>query len=345
MIKIIYPNDKSYLDELALTEISLTGASSYSVEHMAKKAYTILIKLYDLRPFEANIIKQDMLSIGGEVAVHKLAISCKVDLCDAVIIGTVLQIEKLTAKMMYQTPRICKFSELITKKLNSINKSTKQKQNNMQNVQVVNIVGRSSKYFDDCINEVQIKKSTTIDNMNEKLANHVSKNRIALNLASKNWLKYIDKNVLDKLEYIRIEDSSLNQLVSYIENVGFIKNLYEVRPEAKLTIMIAETERNNRAKNLDFIAKHSNLGVRYIYELPYNETVANIYIPNASNINSSSIICATAIAGTSDNVVLSQVNIIAQTALALLTSLSNNISYVRTVKPNIVSKTIQSISL
>lgn len=74
----------------------------YSVKTMAQKTITRVIRLKSVRATMANILKQEMLSLGGDAAVHKDAISCKVEKTDVLLIGTLKQLRQLVSKLRVQ---------------------------------------------------------------------------------------------------------------------------------------------------------------------------------------------------------------------------------------------------
>ncbi len=74
----------------------------YSVKTMAQKTVTKVIRLKSVRATMANILKQEMLSLGGDAAVHKDAVSCKVDKTDVLLIGTLKQLRQLVSKLRVQ---------------------------------------------------------------------------------------------------------------------------------------------------------------------------------------------------------------------------------------------------
>ena len=82
--------------------IAGVGADAYSVRLMSKKALhrTLLAEGIDNRA--ANILKQDMLSLGGEVAVSRAVGGLKKGSSSALIMGTLLQLEKLSDKICVQ---------------------------------------------------------------------------------------------------------------------------------------------------------------------------------------------------------------------------------------------------
>ncbi|MBI5238432.1 MAG: dihydropteroate synthase, partial [Deltaproteobacteria bacterium] len=66
---------------------------------MAPKQFHYNLKVNGLTPAQANIIKQEILSCGGEAAVSKDAASCSVPSTDAVISGTARQFARLIEKL------------------------------------------------------------------------------------------------------------------------------------------------------------------------------------------------------------------------------------------------------
>lgn len=82
------------------------GVQQEGIELMKDKAVHKLILLKDVRNAVCNIIKQDMLSIGGEVAVNKGCINCTIKRSDAVIMGTIHQIKLLVTKLKTQVSEI-----------------------------------------------------------------------------------------------------------------------------------------------------------------------------------------------------------------------------------------------
>ena len=78
------------------------GVEQEGISYMKEKAIFRRILVKDVRNSMANIIKQDMLSIGGEVAVNKGCVNCTVDKSDILIMGTLRQIRRLVKKMKTQ---------------------------------------------------------------------------------------------------------------------------------------------------------------------------------------------------------------------------------------------------
>ena len=102
----------------AKKEIEEIGSDKYSIEIMAPKAITKVIKLKNVTLQDAIIIKQDMLSIGGEVAVPRKTFELKEEKADILVIGNLTQHKILIEKLKRHYPRIKKIAtelELILK--------------------------------------------------------------------------------------------------------------------------------------------------------------------------------------------------------------------------------------
>jgi dihydropteroate synthase len=78
------------------------GVDSYGIDAMASKTININILLEDQPCKIANIIKQEMLSVGGDAAVARGSVSCSVPESDILIMGTLKQISALVRKIEKQ---------------------------------------------------------------------------------------------------------------------------------------------------------------------------------------------------------------------------------------------------
>lgn len=78
------------------------GVDPYGIDAMARKTININI-LLEKQPCKiANIIKQEMLAIGGDAAVARGSVSCSVPVSDILMMGTVKQILTLAKKIEKQ---------------------------------------------------------------------------------------------------------------------------------------------------------------------------------------------------------------------------------------------------
>jgi len=78
------------------------GVDGGGINIISKKMDTIFIKIEDLRTPAANILKQEALSVGAELAVPADTITCKNELVDALLIANRSQIELLSKKSLSQ---------------------------------------------------------------------------------------------------------------------------------------------------------------------------------------------------------------------------------------------------
>lgn len=89
--------------EHANAEMERAGVDPAGARIMARKQFHYNLKVAGLTPAQANVIKQEMLSIGGEAAVAKGAASCSVAESDAILSGTLRQYGLLVEKLKYQS--------------------------------------------------------------------------------------------------------------------------------------------------------------------------------------------------------------------------------------------------
>lgn len=115
-IRVIRINDTHEAEEL-LREI---GAEEMGIKIMIPKAVFRAVKINGIKPHVANIIKQEMLSKGGEVAVNRQTIVGK-DETDILVMGTLRQFELLLSKLKMQPFGLKKLSVRIELALQATN--------------------------------------------------------------------------------------------------------------------------------------------------------------------------------------------------------------------------------
>ncbi len=84
--------------EKTMNEIGVGGGIPY----MLPKTKFRLIKLHNVRNAIANILKQEILSLGGDAAVNKGTVNCTVEKTDVLLMGTIKQLKELIKKMKIQ---------------------------------------------------------------------------------------------------------------------------------------------------------------------------------------------------------------------------------------------------
>ncbi|WP_350344090.1 hypothetical protein PRVXT_000464 [Proteinivorax tanatarense] len=83
----------------AKKEVEAVNASLPSINLMAEKSIFKTIKISKMSTTAANILKQEMLSKGGEAAVSANTVNCKDKTTDVVLMGTLRQFREVSKKM------------------------------------------------------------------------------------------------------------------------------------------------------------------------------------------------------------------------------------------------------
>ncbi len=106
--------------EKARNEIIKIGIDKGAIPWLLPKAIHMAIKLDDVSPFCANVIKQEILGTGGDAAVNRGSVNCSVDKTDVLIMGTFDQYTKLVYKLGLQTGTLREIAMEIKLLLNTI---------------------------------------------------------------------------------------------------------------------------------------------------------------------------------------------------------------------------------
>jgi len=104
----------------ARKEIQKIGSDPKSLDIMAPKAVFKVIKLEQVILQDAIIIKQDMLSLGGEVSIPREAFELEKNPSAILIMGTVTQLRDLVGKLQRHYPRIQTLSSELAELLEKI---------------------------------------------------------------------------------------------------------------------------------------------------------------------------------------------------------------------------------
>ncbi|MFQ6061099.1 MAG: dihydropteroate synthase, partial [Thermoplasmata archaeon] len=83
-------------------EIERIGSTVSGIKIMSKKADLHLIKIEGVGTREANVLKQEMLAVGGDAATGKGALDFSVEKSDVLLIGNATQYQILLAKLKMQ---------------------------------------------------------------------------------------------------------------------------------------------------------------------------------------------------------------------------------------------------
>ncbi len=88
--------------EDATREMRAIGVCDGGIDAMRDKAETLVIKVSGVTVPVAHILKQQMLSLGGEAAVHQHVLTHAVESSDVLIMGTPLQMNRLVERLSFQ---------------------------------------------------------------------------------------------------------------------------------------------------------------------------------------------------------------------------------------------------
>ena len=94
-----------------------TGFDKCYIDKAVKKYKFSLIKIHNLTSPQASIIKQLALSVGGDAAVHREVITCKIDKSDLLLGCTETQLRILAEKLSHQPFSLSKISKLLLKQM------------------------------------------------------------------------------------------------------------------------------------------------------------------------------------------------------------------------------------
>ena len=107
---IVHPDDAEYL----MKSIGVTGTGA---KVMKNKTVSKVVRVSNITTTEALIIKQEILARGGDAALERDAVSHETEKTDVLIIGTVLQFEKLVYKLSFQARNLPLIAEMIAEAL------------------------------------------------------------------------------------------------------------------------------------------------------------------------------------------------------------------------------------
>lgn len=82
--------------------LELTKSDAGGIAIMEKKANILPVFVEKLYCGAANILKQELLSLGGELAVHKYTVNCKAEYGDVLILATYKEYRQLYKKLAMQ---------------------------------------------------------------------------------------------------------------------------------------------------------------------------------------------------------------------------------------------------
>jgi len=96
--------------------ITSIGCDEKSIDIMAPKALFKVLLIRGVNPMDAIIIKQDMLSVGGEVAIPR-DVFWRKEKCEILVMGTLRHLSTLVEKLRRHHTSIREIAKLIEGKL------------------------------------------------------------------------------------------------------------------------------------------------------------------------------------------------------------------------------------
>lgn len=106
--------------EDAAREMLKIGVCEGGVDAMEGKTRTLIVKISDASVPAAHVLKQQMLSLGGDAAVAKDVITHAVDSTDVLIMGTARQLRDLVTKLSWQPFGLPELGERIESLLDTL---------------------------------------------------------------------------------------------------------------------------------------------------------------------------------------------------------------------------------
>lgn len=106
----------------AIHEMGKVGVDPTGLKLMKGKALHFNLKVEGIQPRMANLLKQEMLSLGGDVALNRKGIDCTTQSTDAILMGTEKQFEKLILKLT-QYPELQSIGESLKETVKNVTKN------------------------------------------------------------------------------------------------------------------------------------------------------------------------------------------------------------------------------
>lgn len=106
----------------AKEELARIGVDPYGIESMIPKMENLNILVEGIECKLANIMKQEMLSIGGDVAVARDTVGCTIRKTDAIIMGSVKQIKRFADKISLQPFKLKTVATEIESTISNLNR-------------------------------------------------------------------------------------------------------------------------------------------------------------------------------------------------------------------------------
>jgi dihydropteroate synthase len=106
----------------AIHEMGKVGVDPTGMKLMTGKTLHYNLKVEGIAPRMANLLKQEMLSVGGDAALDKRGLDCSTLSTDALLMGTEKQFEKLFSKLE-QYPDLHAFGQCLRETLKNLSRA------------------------------------------------------------------------------------------------------------------------------------------------------------------------------------------------------------------------------
>lgn len=101
-------------------EMTKIGVSPEGIALMWPKYIFLTLKLKDIRNVAGNILKQEMLSLGGDAALHADTVNCRIEKTDVLLGGTLRHYSQLIKKLKIQVAELKEIGREIDLKLENL---------------------------------------------------------------------------------------------------------------------------------------------------------------------------------------------------------------------------------
>ena len=133
-------------------EISSVGFDESYINSATKKHLFLSIKIFDVTPSQATIIKQTALSVGCDCAVNRGVIDCSISFSDCILSGTFSQIKKVAKKLEDQPFSLSSLADALYLQLENQSKDA-------PSVKIMGILNVTPNSFSDGGEFVEIEKA------------------------------------------------------------------------------------------------------------------------------------------------------------------------------------------
>ncbi|WP_309357839.1 dihydropteroate synthase [Oryzomonas sp.] len=112
--------------EEAERELARIGVDPCGIGMMSTKMLTRCVHLSKLLCRQANILKQEMMGLGGDAAVARGTVACSVDTTDVILMGTEKQLGRLCEKLVHQPFGLAGLADELTALLANVSQAPKR---------------------------------------------------------------------------------------------------------------------------------------------------------------------------------------------------------------------------